>query len=131
MTKHEANAALCRQLGVEPKSFGWHSGTPENVFICATCGESDPAPRLPRAWGTCEGKPAYPDLSSADVLMAALRKAGHHFCLNEFYVQVSHKSEDDHLYLRDVSECGSEGVALFRAACAAFGIEINEGSGRF
>lgn len=125
MTKPEANAALCRELGVKPKSFGWHSGTTDNAFICSSCGESDPEPRLPRAWGLCKGKPAYPDLTSADVLMAVLDAQLIKFnCMQhaaiiwrEIEGRVNPRVERGH--------GETHGSMLFRAACAAFGIEVD------
>lgn len=124
MTKPEANAALCRALGVEPKSFGWHSGTPDNAFVCSACGESDPEPRLPRAWGTCEKKPAYPNLTSADVLMAALRSGKHYYSLNPDHAEVCTFPGMGERRFQEAFGM-SMGDALFRAACAAFGIELD------
>lgn len=123
MTKPEANEALCRALGVKPKSFGWHSGTLDNAFICSACGESDPEPRLPRAWGTCEGKPAYPDLTSADVLMAALRNAEHQFKMSDCMAEVWRNGGG--FAYASFRHSETHGSMLFRAACAAFGIECD------
>ena len=117
------NEALCRALGVEPKRA-----------ICMCDGQECRV-------GCREGKPIYPNLTSADVLMAALDRV-------RLRYRVSHASSiiwaldcDTHpiklppnfpVMLPEstgnwsgISAMHGEsgGSMLFRAACAAFGIE--------
>lgn len=105
MTKHEANAALCRALGVEGKRRG-----------CMCDGQQC----VHRDW--CNAI-VYPPMDCADVLMAALRKAEHQFKVSDCMAEVwRNGGEFAYATFRHGETHGS---MLFRAACAAFGIECD------
>lgn len=139
MTKHEANSTLCRALGVEPTRppdwCGWckcslkmhDHGGPCGVHGC-----------------TCESfvqRVTYPDLTSADALMAALDCVKLRYHLSHASANIWALDCDTHPVTlppnfpvmlpessgdwRGVSAMHGEsgGSMLFRAACAVFGIE--------
>jgi len=132
MTKHEANAALCRELGVEP-TYTWVVGD-----IDASCYTNDHEAACIK-WrdehrNYCEDRGydvvrrnRYPDLSSADVLMAALRKAGHQFSILDCIAEVRRcPARRGGVAYRVIRDYSSEGDALFFAACSVFDIEVSE-----
>lgn len=97
MTKHEANAALCRALGVEP------------LPLVCDCYDMEQA---------CTCEPIYPDLTSADALMDALEARDESAELAPKHCRVRTQ-------WATLLPGEKPGSMLFRAACAAFGIEVN------
>lgn len=154
MTKHEANAALCRELGVEPIDYRGKAvecrvchrtkkprgrSAPLNSSYCETeCEGYYQEPIAGDLWWNETGlefgytfskelaEPIYPDLADANLLMAALRAKRISFTLFWDEVRVSppppRNTPHSWANLRDNE---THGHMLFRAACAAFGIEVD------
>ena len=120
MTKQEeTNAALCRAIGVEKSA------------VCPACDGTGNFYRHDEdgdflECDECRDEPmkAYPDLTSADVLMAALRKAEHQFKASDCMAEVWRNGGG--FSYATILPNETHGSMLFRAACAAFGIEVSE-----
>lgn len=119
-----ANAALCVALSVEPDSVSHH-------FIAGrkcNCGKAWSA--VSDSLDPCPLGPIYPGLTRLDLLTAALRaKEGATFIWEKDSCRVWREGVPG-LVSSNLRYCALDeplGECAFRAACAAFGIEVENG----